>query len=216
MTYIQAGHILPKDYEKWSELVYQWARHCLEKYGKAEVDTWLWEVWNEPNIGYWQGTPEEYHKLYDFRDGGPEAGDSWSSRRRSALHGAGQSTGGCVPPQVSRARRRRQELRDGQNGSPLDYIGFHAKGSPRFVEDNVVMGIERQLNDLAKGFEIVASYPGTERAADHHRRIRSGRLRRLFVARLPAKCLSQRVMYSSYTAAVMPRHLDLAAKYGVN
>jgi xylan 1,4-beta-xylosidase len=56
----------PKDYTKWAELVYQWARHCIERYGKAEVESWLWEVWNEPNISYWKGTPEEYHKLYDY------------------------------------------------------------------------------------------------------------------------------------------------------
>ena len=34
----------PKDYDKWAELVYQWVRHCVQKYGKAEVESWLWEV----------------------------------------------------------------------------------------------------------------------------------------------------------------------------
>ena len=74
----------PKDYAKWGELAYQWTKHCVEKWGRAEVETWYWEVWNEPNIGYWQGTPEEYFKLYDYavdgvrralptaRVGGPE------------------------------------------------------------------------------------------------------------------------------------------------
>jgi glycosyltransferase involved in cell wall biosynthesis len=56
----------PKDYTKWAELVYQWVTHCVQKYGRAEVESWLWEVWNEPNIGYWKGTPEEFHKLYDY------------------------------------------------------------------------------------------------------------------------------------------------------
>jgi xylan 1,4-beta-xylosidase len=49
----------PKDYDKWEELVYQWTKHCVERYGKDEVEKWYWEVWNEPNIGYWGGTPEE-------------------------------------------------------------------------------------------------------------------------------------------------------------
>ena len=56
----------PRDYKKWSDLVYAWVRHSMERYGRAEVATWYWEVWNEPNIAYWQGKPEEYHKLYDF------------------------------------------------------------------------------------------------------------------------------------------------------
>ena len=56
----------PKDYAKWEELAYQWAKHCVEKYGKAEVETWYWETWNEANIGYWKGTPEEFRKLHDY------------------------------------------------------------------------------------------------------------------------------------------------------
>src|SRR3982751_6775501 len=36
----------PKDYGKWAELVYQWVRHSVQKYGRPEVETWLWEVWN--------------------------------------------------------------------------------------------------------------------------------------------------------------------------
>ena len=34
--------------------------------GAREVESWYWEVWNEPDIGYWHGTPEDYQKLYDF------------------------------------------------------------------------------------------------------------------------------------------------------
>jgi xylan 1,4-beta-xylosidase len=55
----------PKDYKKWGELVYQWVKHCIDRYGKKEVESWYWEVWNEPNIGYWKGTPAEFFKLYD-------------------------------------------------------------------------------------------------------------------------------------------------------
>src|ERR1051325_3978522 len=57
----------PKDYQKWSDLVFQFVLHLRNRYGDAEVNTWLWEVWNEPDIPYWKGsTPEEYFKLYDF------------------------------------------------------------------------------------------------------------------------------------------------------
>src|SRR5467141_4133678 len=37
----------PKDYRKWAELVFQWTKHGVEKHGRAEVETWFWEVWNE-------------------------------------------------------------------------------------------------------------------------------------------------------------------------
>src|SRR6187551_255113 len=37
----------PNDYNKWRELIYQWAKHCVERYGKKEVESWWREVWNE-------------------------------------------------------------------------------------------------------------------------------------------------------------------------
>ena len=45
----------PKDYAKWGELAYQWANHCVERYGARRGRAWYWEVWNEPNSGYWKG-----------------------------------------------------------------------------------------------------------------------------------------------------------------
>jgi xylan 1,4-beta-xylosidase len=74
----------PKSYEKFAELVYQWVKHSVERYGKKEVESWYWELWNEPDISYWKGTTEEYIKMYDYaadaakralptiRIGGPE------------------------------------------------------------------------------------------------------------------------------------------------
>ena len=44
-------------------------------------------------------------------------------------------------------------------GTPLDFITFHAKGQPRLVNGMVQMNMGKQLRDIDKGFEIVASYP---------------------------------------------------------
>ena len=76
----------PKDYNKWRELVYQWVKHTIERYGKQEVTTWLWEVWNEPDIAYWSGTLEEYCKLYDYAADGLKARLSGMYDRRTAYH----------------------------------------------------------------------------------------------------------------------------------
>jgi xylan 1,4-beta-xylosidase len=104
----------------------------------------------------------------------------------------------------------------GKTGSPLDFISFHAKGAPKFVEGNVVMGIENQLRDLDKGFEIIASVPELK-----GRPIIIGESDPEGCAACSSRVYPQNayrngVMYSSYTGAVMPRHLDLAAKHGVN
>jgi len=206
----------PKDYGKWAELVYRWAQHCVEKYGKAEVESWLWEVWNEPNGGYWKGTPEEYHKLYDY------SADAVRRAIPAARIGGPDSTG---PASASAAAFLRNFLdhalhgknyATGKTGAPLDFVSFHAKGSPKFVEGSVVMGIENQLRDLAKGFEMVASYPELK-----ERPVIVGESDPEGCAACSSRVYPQNayrngVMYASYTAAVMPRHLDLAAKYGVN
>ncbi|MGN6541604.1 MAG: GH39 family glycosyl hydrolase [Ginsengibacter sp.] len=55
----------PKSYEKWKDLITALARHFEERYGKAEVEKWYFEVWNEPDLGgFWAGTMDDYFKLY--------------------------------------------------------------------------------------------------------------------------------------------------------
>jgi xylan 1,4-beta-xylosidase len=82
----------PKSYEKWEALIEALTRHFEERYGRDEVKTWYFEVWNEPNLldGFWTGTQADYFKLYahaaaaikrvclDYRVGGPAtAGAAW-------------------------------------------------------------------------------------------------------------------------------------------
>ena len=63
----------PKDYKMWGELVRRYTEHLVERYGRQQVSTWYFEVWNEPDIIYWHGTPEEYFKLYDYAVAGVRA-----------------------------------------------------------------------------------------------------------------------------------------------
>lgn len=57
----------PKDYAKWDAFMAAFARHLIERYGIEEVSSWYFEVWNEPNIGFWGGNPfqKTYWELYD-------------------------------------------------------------------------------------------------------------------------------------------------------
>jgi len=55
----------PRDFGEWERLVEAFARHCVQRYGEAEVRSWYFEVWNEPNLkAFWTGTQEEYWRLY--------------------------------------------------------------------------------------------------------------------------------------------------------
>lgn len=55
----------PKDYGRWGTLISKLAAHWVERYGIAEVASWRFEVWNEPNLkAFWTGTRDAYFKLY--------------------------------------------------------------------------------------------------------------------------------------------------------
>jgi xylan 1,4-beta-xylosidase len=199
----------PKDYEKWAELIYQWAQHCVKRYGRQEVESWYWQTWNEPNIGYWQGTHEEFCKLHDYavdavrralpaaRVGGPDvAGHGGSFQEdflKHCLRGVNHATG--------------------RTGTPLDFVSFHAKGSPRYVDGHVRMGIADQLRTIDEGFRIIASLPELKNIP-----IVIGESDPEGCAACQGKQLGYRngTMYSSYTAASFARKHDLAAEHGVN
>jgi xylan 1,4-beta-xylosidase len=199
----------PKDYEKWGELVYQWAKHCVEKYGRAEVESWYWETWNEPNIGYWRGTPDEFRKLHDYavaavkralptaRVGGPDTAGSGLKWTRDFFEHCLRGTNAAT----------------GRVGTPIDFISFHAKGAPTVVDGHVRMGIANQLRTIDEGFRIVASYPELK-----SKPIVIGESDPEGCAACQGPRFGYRngTMYSSYTAASFARKYDLSERAGVN
>jgi xylan 1,4-beta-xylosidase len=57
----------PKDYAKWDEMITQFTKHLVDRYGIDEISQWYFEVWNEPNLDFWAGEPRQatYFELYD-------------------------------------------------------------------------------------------------------------------------------------------------------
>ncbi len=57
----------PKSMERWDGLITAFAKDLIEHYGEDEVAQWYFEVWNEPNIDFWNGIPRQasYFELYD-------------------------------------------------------------------------------------------------------------------------------------------------------
>ena len=57
----------PKSMERWDDMIKEFARHLLQRYGTEELAQWYFEVWNEPNIDFWGGIPRQrsYFELYD-------------------------------------------------------------------------------------------------------------------------------------------------------
>ena len=107
----------PRNWDQWDQLVSEFAKHLINRYGADEVAQWYFEVWNEPNIDFWSGIPKEasYYKLYErtahtiknvdprLRVGGPATAQAaWVDR--FIAH--------CVKRQV-----------------PLDFISTHVYGN---------------------------------------------------------------------------------------
>ena len=206
----------PKDYDKWAELVYQLTKHCISRYGQNEVEGWYWEVWNEPNINYWNGSMEEYFKMYDFaswavkkacpeaRIGGPH---TTSPRDKNAAGWLKSFIDHCI---------NGTNFKTGQKGSPLDYIGFHAKGSPKIVDGHVQMNINLQLQDISKGFEIVSSFPEISKLPVIIGESDPEGCAACSMTRTPSNSYRNGTLYSSYEAAVFARKYALADHFKVN
>ena len=158
----------PKDFDKWGKLIHAYAEHLKGRYG-ADTDQWLWEVWNEPDIGYWHGTPEEYDRLYDV------TAEAIRGVLPTARIGGPESTGVASTKAELFLRQFLEHCAHGKNwvtgktGAPLDFISFHPKGRPSNIAgagsgsgttgSHVRMDLGHQLRAVDRGMRVVASYP---------------------------------------------------------
>jgi len=203
----------PNDYAKWGELIYQWVKHSVARYGQKEVESWYWEVWNEPDGLYLiaPDTEQAYFRMYDTaaaavkralptaRIGGPHtaaAGRFMDHFLAHCLHGTNYATG--------------------KTGTPLDFVAFHAKGAPKVVDGVVRMGMDTHFRHLDEGFALVEKYPELKGTpvivgeSDPEGCAACG------MQTNPENAYRNGTLYASYTAASIARAYDLAARRGVN
>ncbi|ALJ01191.1 beta-xylosidase [Rufibacter tibetensis] len=206
----------PKDYNKWAELVYQWVKHSVERYGQKEVESWYWEPWNEPNGHYWKGSMEEFFKLYDYTADAIKR--ALPTAKVGGINIAG--TGGRGAQNWLHAWAKHclegTNYATGKKGSPVDAILFHAKGGPRLVDGHVRMNMGTQLRDIEAGFKFVNAYPQFKNLpviigeSDPEGCAACG------MATNPENAYRNGTMYSSYTAASFARKYLLADLHKVN
>ncbi len=199
----------PKDFAKWQELVRVFTAHLVQRYGVETVKGWYFEVWNEPDIDYWHGTPQEYWKLYDTAVAGV----------RAALPGAmvgGPATTGPGPGSEKAYKFLDDFLTHVTDAKvPLDFISFHAKGRPQIEGGEVVMGLAKEMNDVAKGFEIVARHKMNKLPIILSEADPEG-CAACSMKVNPANGYRNGTLYPSYTAAAYKGLFELADRYKVN
>ena len=200
----------PRDYARWAEVIYQWTLHNVERYGRAEVERWYFEVWNEANLDfYWLGTPEDFYRLHDYaidavrralptaRVGGPDVAGA----------------GGAFMDGFLRHVTSETNYATGKIGTPTDFLSFHAKGQPTIVDGHVRMGISNQLKTVDEAFAKIAAVP---ELAGKPVIIGENDPEGCAACPGPQNAYRNGTMYSSYTAATYARLWELARRHHVN
>jgi len=205
----------PKDYAKWGELIRVVTNHLVERYGRATVQDWFFEVWNEPDIDYWHAAPEDYFRLYDYAVAGVRAALA------NARVGGPATTGPSNPHAREFLKRFLDHVKNDSSSAtgsriPIDFISFHAKGRPRITDGRVTMGIAHELSDVDSGFALIASYAEFKRlpiilseADPEGCAACSSRVN-------PANNYRNGTLYPAYTAAAFKAIVDLEDKHQVN
>ncbi len=197
----------PKDYAKWEELAYQWVRHCVQRYGAAEVASWYFETWNEANLPqyYWGGTPDEFYRLHDAAVRGVR-------RALPQARVGGPDMAGTRDASLADFMKHEDSV-----GAPDDFVSFHAKGQPQVVSDgaqsHVRMGISTHLQVADYDFAAIAADPGFRTKPII---IGESDPEGCAACQGPANAYRNGTLYSSYEAAVFPRLQALAQRRGLD
>ena len=206
----------PKDYAKWAELVRQWVLHSVARYGRAEVEQWNWELWNEPDIFYWRGTPEEYNKLYDYTANALKSVLPTGRVGGPGTTGAGSAKAAAFLKQFLEHCARGVNAATGKTGAPLDFITYHAKGSPRVVGGHVQMGLGKEMVDVQRGMEIINEFPTFRALPIVLSEADPEGCAACSARTYPQNLYRNGLMYPSYTAAAYSNIFKLADRYKSN
>ena len=205
----------PKDYAMWGELVRKFTEHLVQRYGKQEVSTWYFEVWNEPDIIYWHGTEEEYLKLYDFAVAGVRAALPDAKVGGPATTGPTSEKAATYLDAFLRHCLNDKSAADGKP-VPLDFISFHPKGKPEVIDRHERMGLGAELNAAKAGFEIVAKYPRYKHLPIILSEADPEGCAACSMKTNPANAYRNDSLYATYTAAAMKGLFDLGDSANVN
>ncbi len=202
----------PKDYQKWGNLVYEWVKHCVERYGQKEVESWYWEVWNEADGAYWKGTQAEFFKLYDY------ATEGLKRALPTAKIGGANVTGGGSRYLDAFLKHCLTDINyvTGKIGSPLDAVLFHAKGSPKVVNNTVVMNIRTELRNVEANYKVIGKYAQLKNIPVIIGEFDPEGCAACGMSTNPENAYRNGTMYSSYTAAAFARLYELTDQYQIN
>lgn len=201
----------PTDYTKWASLIRTWASHANERYPNVE-DAWLWELWNEPDIPYWNGTFEEYAELYDHTEAALHDVLPRARLGGPAVAGVGN---GFLKNFLEHCATGINAV-SGATGTRLDLVTFHAKGGVSLSGGHVQMNLGGQLRLHRAGFKTVAAFDRYKQTPIYITEADPEGCAACPVSSQPANAYRFSTAYGAYELAMMKRSLELEAQVGVN
>ena len=201
----------PTDYTKWADLIREWTRHANGRYPNVAA-SWLWELWNEPDISYWNGTFDEYAKLYDTTESALH-----EVIPNAALGGPAVAiVGGSFLTQFLKHCATGTNAVTGNTGTRLDLVTFHAKGGVSTNGDHIEMSLGSQLLRHLSGFNAVAAVPQFKQTPIYITEADPEGCAACPVSSIPEDAYRNSPAYGAYEIAMMKHSLELEAQVGVN
>ncbi len=154
----------PRDLDKWRALIYETVAHLIRRYGRNEVRTWYFEIWNEPDslTFFADGVPDRapftrermarFLRMYDYFVDGALAADP-----EIKVGGPGLAHHEDFFKLFLDHITNGTNAATGRRGTRADFISWHAYGSSTEV-----------LGKNWSRARVVRSYPELSRAELHH------------------------------------------------
>ncbi|MBN1384481.1 MAG: discoidin domain-containing protein [Elusimicrobia bacterium] len=145
----------PKDYNLWRKFMKQWAEHLISNFGREEVRKWYFEVWNEPESKtFFEGTYEEYLKLYDYTVAGLKDADS-----ELIVGGPASYIPGYFASFIKHCSEGQNSV-TGKTGTQLNFLSFHyyAFFEP-FPMLNRITSMHERIMELMGRYPDIARLP---------------------------------------------------------
>jgi xylan 1,4-beta-xylosidase len=199
----------PKDYAKWGALIKEWATHSSMRYPNVG-STWQWELWNEPDLGYWKGTPAQYDVLFDFTEA-----NLHQVLPTAPLGGPAVAGTGAFLTQFLQHCAAGTNAVSGTIGTRLDMVSFHAKGGVTIVGGHVEMNLGHQLALHQNGFIVVAGFPQFKQTPLVVSEADPDGCAACPVSQHPEDAYRNSPAYGAYEVAMMKKTLELEARLGV-
>ncbi|KAI6791342.1 hypothetical protein KC332_g17661 [Hortaea werneckii] len=118
------------------------------------MESWYWEPWNEANIGYWNGTEEGFFTLYDYAV--ESVRRALSGARVRGPEVAGGPEGDWLGKFLNHTVDETNAVTGRKDGSPLDFVSFHAKGAPIYI-DSTAWAFEFEDHAYFDGYRVLAT-----------------------------------------------------------